>query len=240
MHKTGSFSKLRMLEALPLLPLPSNNGTIIVPSLLIAHMSFAVLSFGILLPVGAAVALLHSREASLRKSNWFKIHWQLQTVGSLFALIMLVLGALFSESKGLGHVSTPHQALGITAVTMLFLQVINGFFRPHFMISSEGFRDTTKIRGFWEYLHRLSAAFALSIGIFNLFLGPFAFVLRPNGGSGARVYCTGHTSGMLASILLLGAMAVRLLRKNQAAIKTIDLKNQIVKLSIENGDCQDV
>jgi len=121
---------------------------------LAAHISFALMAFGFLLPLGSFIAYSHNRTLSSDKPQWwFILHRGLQVAGSLCALASWISAISHMSYVEKAHFTLSHHILGTLVVFGVWIQVANGIFRPHLAaatadesyapVTSKGDRDNT-------------------------------------------------------------------------------------------------
>jgi len=131
----------------------------------LAHGTFMLLSWGLILPSGVVVArLLRHRAGGL----WFKYHRPAQMVGICIAftgwVIALARFDVFSHGSGTSFI---HGVLGLIVMSLGILQPINAFFRPH----KEKNEPTSFWRRAWEVLHKSFGYLAVLLGLVTVAIG---------------------------------------------------------------------
>ena len=128
-----------------------------------AHGSLNELSWGLLLPVGAALAryLRPFASAGRPAAAWFYAHAATQAAGYLLGAAGFALGiAMGAASPGVTY--KLHRGLGIAAATAGSLQTLAVFFRP---------KTTNRYRKYWKSYHHLVGYGCVVIGVVNVFQG---------------------------------------------------------------------
>ncbi|KAM0890675.1 hypothetical protein ACQ4PT_026888 [Festuca glaucescens] len=126
-----------------------------------AHGSLNALSWGLLLPIGAALARYLRPCASAGPAAWFYAHAATQAAGYLLGASGFALGiAMGAASPGVTY--KLHRGLGIAAATAGSLQTLAVFFRP---------KTTNRYRKYWKSYHHLLGYGCVVIGVVNVFQG---------------------------------------------------------------------
>jgi len=151
---------------------------------LTCHIAAALLAFGVLLPVGASVALAHDRAA--RSLTWFVAHATLQITGAVIALLSVVAGFVHVSqtsdlphaeragvdllSRWLGvHLNGWHHVGGALVFAGVVAEVLIGARRPPKAAAGE---PESTARAQWYSAHRAVAALVLLGGLAVLLSGP--------------------------------------------------------------------
>lgn len=125
-----------------------------------AHGSLNALSWGLLLPVGAALAR-YLRPCASAGPAWFYGHAAVQATGYALGAAGFALGiAMGAASPGVTY--KLHRGLGIAAATAGSLQTLAVFFRP---------KTTNRYRKYWKSYHHLVGYGCVVIGVVNVFQG---------------------------------------------------------------------
>lgn len=128
-----------------------------------AHGILMIASWGILLPVGTAVAKL-----GRAWKGWFNLHMHLQVLGVLVASAGIVIGFLMVETQWRNPV---HANLGVVILVLGALQLLAAFLRPH---------PNESGRNLWLASHVVIAAAGLIIAIYNIFEGLKLYRVTPD------------------------------------------------------------
>ncbi|CAL4921268.1 unnamed protein product [Urochloa decumbens] len=124
------------------------------------HGSLNALSWGLLLPVGAAVAR-YLRPCASTGPAWFYAHAAIQATGYTMGAAGFALGLVMgSASPGVTY--KLHRGLGIAAATAGSLQTLAMFFRP---------KTTNRYRKYWKSYHHLVGYGCVVVGVVNVFQG---------------------------------------------------------------------
>ncbi|KAF8776172.1 hypothetical protein HU200_003864 [Digitaria exilis] len=124
------------------------------------HGSLNALSWGLLLPVGAAVAR-YLRPCASTGPAWFYAHAAVQAAGYSLGAAGFALGLVMgSASPGVTY--KLHRGLGIAAATAGSLQTLAMFFRP---------KTTNRYRKYWKSYHHLVGYGCVVVGVVNVFQG---------------------------------------------------------------------
>lgn len=125
------------------------------------HGSLNALSWGLLLPIGAATArYLRPCTASVGPA-WFYAHAATQAAGYALGAAGFALGLVMgSASPGVSY--RLHRGLGIAAATAGSLQTLAVFFRP---------KTTNRYRKYWKSYHHLVGYGCVVVGVVNVFQG---------------------------------------------------------------------
>ncbi|KAJ8748555.1 hypothetical protein K2173_003456 [Erythroxylum novogranatense] len=121
-----------------------------------AHGVLAVMTWGLLLPVGAIIARYMRHKDPL----WYYLHAGIQFTGFLLGLAAVVVGQ-HMYVKISADVSA-HRGIGIFAFVLSILQILAFFLRPN---------KDAKIRKFWNLYHGWFGRIALFFGAFNAMWG---------------------------------------------------------------------
>ncbi|KAK3148117.1 hypothetical protein QOZ80_3BG0290900 [Eleusine coracana subsp. coracana] len=150
------------------------------------HGSLNALSWGLLLPVGAAVARYLRPCCASSSPAWFYAHAAVQATGYTMGAAGFALGLVMgSVSPGVTY--RLHRGLGVAAATAGSLQTLAVFFRP---------KTTNRYRKYWKSYHHLLGYGCVVVGVVNVFQG---FEVMGLGGSYWKLgYC-------LALAALIGA-----------------------------------
>ncbi|GJN08796.1 hypothetical protein PR202_ga26752 [Eleusine coracana subsp. coracana] len=148
------------------------------------HGSLNALSWGLLLPVGAALA--RYLRPCCASPAWFYAHAAVQATGYTMGAAGFALGLVMgSASPGVTY--RLHRGLGVAAATAGSLQTLAVFFRP---------KTTNRYRKYWKSYHHLLGYGCVVVGVVNVFQG---FEVMGLGGSYWKLgYC-------LALAALVGA-----------------------------------
>lgn len=134
-------------------------------TLLVAHGAMMLVAWGLLLPLGAAVAACW--RAALPGGRWFRAHLLLQGCGLALTACGLVLAVYAVELLDGDHfaadVASGHKTLGLLVAALAAVQLAAALLRPH--KPPEG-SSPGAARVLWAWSHRLVAlgAIALALG----------------------------------------------------------------------------
>lgn len=130
-----------------------------------AHGSLMLIGWGLMLPAGVLTAKFG--RGILPKGWWFKIHRPLQFCGVIVGLAgFLIAVIIFDVFHGFSSQSL-HGGIGIFITILGVGQPLNAYFRPH---KQEG-HPVPKARVYWEYLHKGNGWTAVTLSVFQIFLG---------------------------------------------------------------------
>lgn len=135
---------------------------------ILLHAGFMVVSWGIVLPLGVAIArfLKHYPDGL-----WFKLHRGIQIGGLTVAVIGWAIAlANFNVFGDVGMRNYYHGILGMIVMILGILQPINAFVRPH---NPEEGQSKSQLRRAWEILHKTSGYVAVLLAAFTIILGTF-------------------------------------------------------------------
>jgi len=137
-------------------------------TLRVAHGALMFVSWGVLLPLGAALARFAKtvRPTTGPAAFWFLCHRLVQTVGLCVAIAGLAV-AIAMVAPG-PHFSGVHHVCGLVAMVLGLLQPLNAVFRPHPPAKGAP-RSTARL--LWEVLHKGSGYCALLLAVATIFLG---------------------------------------------------------------------
>ncbi|XP_040378319.1 cytochrome b561 and DOMON domain-containing protein At2g04850 [Oryza brachyantha] len=125
-----------------------------------AHGSLNALSWGFLLPMGAAVAR-YLRPCASTGPAWFYAHAAVQATGYALGAAGFALGLVMgSASPGVTY--KLHRGLGVAAATAGSLQTLAMLFRP---------KTTNRYRKYWKSYHHLVGYGCVVVGVVNVFQG---------------------------------------------------------------------
>ena len=137
-----------------------------IQKLIIAHGSLMMMSWGVILPVGALTAqfLRH------HDSTWSKAHRIMQMFGLLCALggfiIAITQFSVFAPGY-YGPMAQVHGSMGLIVMILGLLQPLNAFFCPH----NRNDEEKSKKRHYWEYVHKGSGYSALVLAVPTIVVG---------------------------------------------------------------------
>ena len=148
-----------------------------LPSIMIGHGLLMMLSWGLILPMGVAVAHLHRQ--TLPKGWWFKMHKALQYLGWFLQLVGFIMAFVYKENshfqgKGIAEL---HMVLGGIVVLIGTLQPLNAFLRPH-KTPGEPISNNRKC---WECSHKGFGYLAVLGGMANCVLAGFVLQEKHTG-----------------------------------------------------------
>lgn len=134
-----------------------------IPKLRQWHAGLMLLSWGVLLPLGAIMA------ATLKtfgpKSMWFQLHRATQTLGLLLATVGFFLAVAKFDSLPSGD---SHKRFGIVVMVLGWLQPINALVRPHPPESGE---KPTVLRRVWEFVHHVVGWVCVGLAVSTIVQG---------------------------------------------------------------------
>ena len=91
------------------------------------------------------------------KDWWFKAHKTLNTIGSILAIVGLVIAVYMVNEAGSGHFRVPHAILGGITISLLILTPILGF------ALMKGTESTEKLRPVHRWVGRIAIALMLIV-----------------------------------------------------------------------------
>ncbi|KAG8078732.1 hypothetical protein GUJ93_ZPchr0007g6056 [Zizania palustris] len=119
------------------------------------HGALAGLGWGVLMPVGIALARYFKRHDPF----WFYAHISVQGVGFVLGTVGVIAGfKLNDDVPG----ADSHQALGITILVFGCLQVLAFLARPD---------KSSKVRRYWNWYHHNVGRAAVACAAVNIFIG---------------------------------------------------------------------
>ncbi|KAJ1286619.1 hypothetical protein BS78_03G366100 [Paspalum vaginatum] len=119
------------------------------------HGLLAIISWGVLVPAGVALARFFKRFDPF----WFYAHIAAQGLGFVLGVLAVVAGFRLDDDEG--PVAT-HKAIGIVVLVCACLQVMALLARP---------AKETKARRYWNWYHHNVGRVAIAIGVANIFYG---------------------------------------------------------------------
>ncbi|KAI3760315.1 hypothetical protein L1987_50709 [Smallanthus sonchifolius] len=121
-----------------------------------AHGILNMVAWGMLIPIGAAVA----RYLKHLDPLWFYLHSGIQSLGFVLGLAGVIAGIVLDDriEANVGK----HKALGITILVLGCLQVLAGLVRPSV---------DAKPRKYWNWYHHLAGTLIILLAIANIFYG---------------------------------------------------------------------
>lgn len=213
--------------AFPLALSGSAAGALAIPNIAfvqLAHGLCMLIGWGLLLPIGAAMAVLKERVGA---PLWFQLHRGLQVVGLLVAIVGFSLAVANFESD-LGA----HGTLGITVMVLGLFQPINGVLRPH---KDKDGAHTSRKRALWEATHKGVGWLTLALAAPTIALGAtkledLAGVHFPNGGTAIGV--TYAIVGGLVVVVLLLAYAAKLSGRSGVKGRSLEVTTSDTQVEI--------
>ncbi|KAJ3681398.1 hypothetical protein LUZ60_015887 [Juncus effusus] len=121
------------------------------------HGLFVLIGWGILMPVGVAMA----RFGKKCDPFWFYAHVSIQGIGFLIGTIGIIMGFGLDDEGGEGNVDI-HKALGIVILVCGCLQVMAILARP---------TKESKLRRYWNWYHHYVGRGAILLAFVNIFYG---------------------------------------------------------------------
>jgi len=139
-----------------------------VAPLRVAHGVLMTLGWGVLLPLGAAVARFTKgvKPTSGPAAFWFRCHWIMQASGLVVAAAGLLV-AIVMVAPG-PHFSGAHHACGLVVMLLGLLQPINAVLRSH--PPAKGAAPSVA-RVVWAMAHKGSGYCSLLLGVAAILLG---------------------------------------------------------------------
>lgn len=132
----------------------------------IAHASLILVSWGYLLPLGAATARFFKHRPG---GIWFSIHKACQIIGLFLATIGWLIALVnFSALSDVGYDTYRHAVCGMVTMILGLLQPLNAIVRPHAPNDGE---TKSKTRFYWEIAHKGSGYVALLLSAVTIILG---------------------------------------------------------------------
>ncbi|CAO1946885.1 unnamed protein product [Urochloa humidicola] len=120
------------------------------------HGAMAGLGWGVLMPVGVALARYFRRHDPF----WFYAHISVQGVGFVLGAVGVAAGFKLNDDGVAGADS--HQALGVAILVMGCLQVLAFLARPG---------KASKVRRYWNWYHHYVGRAAVACAVANVFVG---------------------------------------------------------------------
>ncbi|XP_062208692.1 cytochrome b561 and DOMON domain-containing protein At3g07570-like [Phragmites australis] len=119
------------------------------------HGVLAVISWGVMIPVGVALARFFKRFDRF----WFYAHIVAQGLGFVLGVVAVVAGFKLDDDDGPVAI---HKAIGIVILVCACLQVMALLARP---------AKETKARRYWNWYHHNVGRVAIALGVANIFYG---------------------------------------------------------------------
>ncbi|CAD6228748.1 unnamed protein product [Miscanthus lutarioriparius] len=119
------------------------------------HGVLALVSWGVLVPAGVALARFFKRFDPF----WFYAHVVAQGLGFLLGVLAVVAGFRLDDDEG--PIAT-HKAIGVAVLVCACLQVMAVLARP---------AKETKARRYWNWYHHSVGRAAVVLGVANIFYG---------------------------------------------------------------------
>ena len=132
------------------------------------HAGFMFVGWGVMIPIGVILARFAKH---FPNALWFTLHWRIQSVGLIVAIIGWAIALVnFNVFGSVGTRSYYHGIFGMITMLLGILQPINAFLRPH---NPEEGETKSSLRLAWEILHKASGYIAVILGAFTIVLGSF-------------------------------------------------------------------
>ncbi|KAA8526579.1 hypothetical protein F0562_008218 [Nyssa sinensis] len=131
-----------------------------IRTLKVVHGVINALSWGILLPIGAATAR-YLRHIQALGPAWFYAHAGTQIFSFFLGTVGFAIGILLGELSP-GRVYGLHRKLGFAAFCLGGLQTLALLFRP---------KTTNKFRKYWKSYHHFVGYACVVLGVVNVFQG---------------------------------------------------------------------
>ncbi|KAI5565703.1 hypothetical protein POPTR_014G161700v4 [Populus trichocarpa] len=129
-------------------------------TLKIAHGILNAISWGVLLPIGAATAR-YLRHIQALGPTWFYVHAGIQLCAFIIGTVGFAIGIRLGELSP-GVVYGLHRKLGFAAFSFGALQTLALLFRP---------KTTNKFRKYWKSYHHFVGYACVVLGVVNVFQG---------------------------------------------------------------------
>jgi hypothetical protein len=145
----------------------SVSSTIPVPALVALHAVFMLLSWGLLLPVGAMVARCCKKEVKGLANGpfWFVVHRRLQIIGWCLQLVGFICIAIYKGDQQFIGAGQTHMWVGLAVVILGTLNPIVAAIRPH---PTDDNGEKTTARKIWEIVHKYCIGWtAVALGVVN-------------------------------------------------------------------------
>jgi hypothetical protein len=181
------------------------------------HGSLNALSWGLLLPVGAAVAR-YLRPCASAGPAWFYSHAAVQATGYTMGAAGFALGLVMGAASP-GVTYRMHRGLGVAAATAGSLQTLAVFFRP---------KTTNRYRKYWKSYHHLLGYGCVVVGVVNVFQG---FEVMGLGGSYWKLgYCLALAALVGACVALeVNAWVIFCRKQQEEKITRSEVEDVLVK-----------
>jgi len=147
-------------DIVPVKPGTNEAAAVTLPPWLAAHIACMMLSWGLLLPVGALMAISF-RHSFQDKARWFQLHISIQVSGVILNILGFVIPFVNIET----HFQGTHQIMGTVVFAMGVAQAVQGFIRPNKT------DKPTMLRRVWEVCHKGFGRIIIVLAWANSFLG---------------------------------------------------------------------
>jgi hypothetical protein len=134
-----------------------------LPPWMIAHICCMMVSWGVMLPIGALMAISF-RGLLSKDAMWFRWHILIQVLG----VGLSAVGCTIAVVNIGRHFKDIHQKVGAAVVIGGVFQAALGFLRPHKPKQGE---SVSTLRRVWEYCHKGFGFVVLALAWINIFLG---------------------------------------------------------------------
>ncbi|KAJ4780799.1 Cytochrome b561 and DOMON domain-containing protein [Rhynchospora pubera] len=159
-HPTAA-SDLASHAVIDIVSTASQTGPPISSNLRWIHGTLNCVSWGIILPVGVALARYLRPFTSLFGPTWFYVHATVQIIGFLAGTAGFAIGIIMGNAS-VGVTYGLHRSLGITTFVTGGLQSAALLFRP---------KTTNKYRKYWKSYHHFVGYSSIVLGVVNVFQG---------------------------------------------------------------------
>ncbi|KAG7369367.1 cytochrome b561 [Nitzschia inconspicua] len=135
-----------------------------LPSWLVVHIACMMLSWGLVLPVGAIMAISFRGAGFAKNGVWFQLHVGIQILGVAFS----IAGFVVAFTNIVDHFKDVHHVMGTVVFAGGLAQAVMGFIRPYKPKKGE---SATAMRTVWEYCHKGFGRIIIVLAWVNIFLG---------------------------------------------------------------------
>ncbi len=131
------------------------------------HAVIMLIAWFVLAPIGMVFPLLFKRNPANKK--WFLIHKVIMSMAGILTIWGFFEIYGYKNTNEIAHFESTHSRIGLCIFLLVFVQILNGFTRPH-KPKGDDEEKTTK-RRIWEVVHPNKGRIMLVLAAVNLTLG---------------------------------------------------------------------